>query len=205
MPKKCPPGVICLENLTFVLLCIIGFLVFYLIYMNALTNNKNYKKVVVQKQLIPQNPLVGISTRNDVFNDPYAPPLKDDGMYFRRDSSDIRGHPPIQVPVNIETRGLTTNYSQLGILTVNNGVGDNLILPLMGRRHMAGRDKWQYYTISNTGSLNTKLPISVNGKSCSSEYGCDPITNNASVYVEGYKDTFQATIYENSTFHYLPY
>ena len=68
---------------------------------DALTNNKNYKKVVVQKQLIPQNPLVGISTRNDVFNDPYAPPLKDDGMYFRRDSSDIRGHPPIQVPVNI--------------------------------------------------------------------------------------------------------
>ena len=44
MPKKCPPGVICLENLTFVLLCIIGFLVFYLIYMNALTNNKNYTR-----------------------------------------------------------------------------------------------------------------------------------------------------------------
>ena len=53
----------------------------------------------------------------------------------------------------------------MGILTSPNQ-DDKLILPLMGRRHMSGRDKWQYYTISNSGSLNTKLPISVNGKSC---------------------------------------
>ena len=74
----------------------------------------------------------------------------------------------------------------------------------MGRRNMAGRDKWQYYTISNTGNLNTKLPISVNGKSCTSEYGCDIINNGDTVYVEGYKDTFRATVYETSTFQYIP-
>ena len=123
---------------------------------------------------------------------------------FSSDSSDIRGHPPIQVPVNIETRGLSTPYGQVGILT-NTGRSDNLILPLMGRRHMTGRDKWLYYTISNTGSLNTKLPISVNGKGCDSEYGCDPIMQGDSVYVEGYKDTFNATIYENNAFRYIPY
>jgi ferredoxin-NADP reductase len=74
----------------------------------------------------------------------------------------------------------------------------------MGRRHMSGRDKWQYYTISNTGNLNTKLPISVNGKSCTSEYGCDQIMNGDSVYVEGYKNTFKATVYENNMFSYIP-
>ena len=74
----------------------------------------------------------------------------------------------------------------------------------MGRRHMSGRDKWQYYTISNSGSLNTKLPVSVNGRSCTSEYGCDPIMQNDAVYVEGYKSTFNATVYENSSFHYIP-
>ena len=108
------------------------------------------------------------------------------------------------VPVNIETRGLSTPYGQVGILT-NTGRSDNLILPLMGRRHMTGRDKWLYYTISNTGSLNTKLPISVNGKGCDSEYGCDPIMQGDNVYVEGYKDTFTATIYENNAFRYIPY
>jgi hypothetical protein len=128
--------------------------------------------------------------------------LKDDGLYFRSDSSDLRGHPPIQVPVNIETRGLSTQYSQVGILTSNDH--QNLIIPLMGRRHMSGRDKWQYYTISNSGSLNTKLPVSVNGKSCTSEYGCDPIMQNDAVFVEGYKSTFNATVYENSSFQYIP-
>ena len=75
----------------------------------------------------------------------------------------------------------------------------------MGRRHMSGRDKWQYYSMSNTGSLNTKLPVSVNGKSCTSEYGCDQLMNGDTVFVEGYKTTFKATIYENSMFNYLPF
>ena len=93
----------------------------------------------------------------------------------------------------------------MGILTKQSGNNENLILPLMGRRIMTGRDRWQYYTMSNTGFVNTKLPISVNGKSCSGEYGCDIMNNSDVVYVEGYNDTFVATIYENSTLNYIPY
>ena len=70
---------------------------------------------------------------------------------------------------------------------------------------MTGRDKWQYYTISNTGTLNTKLPVSVNGKSCTSENGCDMIYNNDTIFVEGYKDIFRVTIYENNLLRYLPF
>lgn len=102
--------------------------------------------------------------------------------------------PPLKNP------NMRMDYSQIGILTKN-----EMILPLMGRRHMNGRDKWQYYTISNTGNLNTKLPVSVKGKSCTSEYGCDEIMNGDTVYVEGYNDTFKSTIYENSMFSYIPY
>ncbi len=207
MPKKCPPGVICFENVTIVFIILILFIVSYMFYLNIrfnpITPSQETQKIIVRPSIPPQT----ISSRHDIFNDPYAPPLKSDGLYFRNDSSDIRGvppiHPPIQVPVNIETRGLSTQYSQMGILTSN--TGDNLILPLMGRRHMSGRDKWQYYTISNTGSLNTKLPISVNGKSCTSEYGCDQIMNNESVFVSGYNNEFNATIYENNMFNYIPY
>lgn len=141
--------------------------------------------------------LAPMQGRVDVLNDPYAPPLKNDGLYFRGDSSDIRGVPPVRV--NVETRSTGASYSQMGILTK-----DDLILPLMGRQHMSGRDKWQYYTISNTGNLNTKLPVSVKGKSCTSEYGCDQIMNGEQVYVEGYKHTFGATIYENNMFSYIP-
>jgi hypothetical protein len=103
--------------------------------------------------------------------------------------------PPLKNP------NMRADYSQMGILTRN-----EMILPLMGRRHMNGRDKWQYYTVSNTGgNLNTKLPVSVKGKSCTSEYGCDEIMNGDTVYVEGYNDTFKSTIYENNMFSYIPY
>ena len=104
---------------------------------------------------------------------------------------------------NIETRGLPTTYQQVGILNRTNDAND-MILPLMGKRTMAGRDKWQYYTVSGSGNLNTRLPISVNGKNCTGEYGCDEIYNGDVVYVEGYNDTFLATIYENGTFQYIP-
>jgi hypothetical protein len=126
--------------------------------------------------------------------------MKTDGIYFPRDSGDVRG-----IPVNVQTRGTNMSYQQVGILTraINNG--QDMILPLMGRRLMTGRDKWQYYTISNTGNMNTKLPVSLNGKSCTGEYGCDDINNGDNVYVEGYNDTFRVTIYENSLFNYIPY
>jgi len=202
MAKKCIPGVICIENMTlFILLLVIG-LVIYMIYSqnkyNSISSNREPSKIVV----IQQPSLASVATRRtDSLNDPYAPPLKEDGYYHPRNSSDVRG-----IPVNIETRGSGMAYQQVGILTPMNGGGDGLILPLMGRKWLNGRDKWQYYTMSNgMSNMSTKLPVSVNGKSCTGEYGCNEIQNGDTVYVEGYKTTFSATVYENGTFSYIPY
>lgn len=202
MPRKCAPGVICIENMTLFVLVIIFILLAVIFYNQYATQTRPRKQRHIT-QVIRQPTLVSVATRGDTFNDPYAPPLKNDGFYLSRGSSDLRGvPPPIQVPVNVETRGVDSSYSQVGILT--NSGPDNLILPLMGRRHMSGRDKWLYYTISNTGMVNTKLPVSLKGKSCTSEYGCDSIMNGDQLYVEGYNSTFNATIYENGTFSYIP-
>jgi len=216
MGKKCIPGVVCIENMTLFVLIVIVILIIYIYYNLVVKPNMHMERIRHDYErnespnivvVSPPISLGGIATRGDILTNPYMPPLKSDGLYFRSDSSDIRGvPPPIQVPVNIETRGLNTQYSQIGILTkTTGGARDDLILPLMGRRHMSGRDKWQYYTISNSGNLNTKLPVSVNGKSCTSEYGCNEIMNGDMVYVEGYGNTFKATIYENNMFSYIPY
>jgi len=37
------------------------------------------------------------------------------------------------------------------------------------------------------------------------EYGCDELFNGDKVYVEGYKDVFVVSIYENSSPRYIPY
>lgn len=203
MGKKCVPGLICIENMTLFLLILIILLFIYIWYnqyrVHQGTRENSSDKVVLvnTSSNIPQ--LVPISSRQDIFNDPYSPPGKNSVIYPRNSGGDIRG-----IPVNIQTRGVDNDYQQMGILTRSNYSGNEMILPLMGRKHMNGRDKWQYYTISGTGNLNTKLPISVNGRSCTSEYGCDDIYNGDVVYVEGYKDTFTATIYENNEFRYIP-
>jgi len=205
MAKKCVPGVICIENITLTLLLFVSGIAGYLYYNQR--QNLHYKRQnddhLPNERVIVIPPL-GISSRRDPVNDPYAPPLKNNGYYHATDTSDIRGLPPTGgIPVNVQTRGLNSSYQQVGILTRNNA-NDDMILPLMGRRVMSGRDKWQYYTMTNTGNLNTKLPISLNGKSCTSEYGCDDINNGEVVYVEGYKDTFRVTMYENNLFSYIP-
>jgi hypothetical protein len=202
MPKKCPPGVFCIENLTLVFLLIAVIIAGLVVinYYKPQTKKSTRPEIVTVHHQHPPAQMGGISTRRDPLSDPYAPPLKKSGYIHDTDSGDIRG-----IPVNIETRGLNMDYQQVGILTKQGGMNENLILPLMGRRLMSGRDKWQYYTISNTGFVNTKLPLSVNGKSCSGEYGCDEIHNGSNVYAEGYNDTFLATIYENGTFQYIPY
>lgn len=202
MGKKCVPGLICIENMTLFMLAIIIMLILYIWHNHsrkesALRSAPAEKIVLVNTSSnIPQ--MVPIASRQDIFNDPYVPPGRNTVIY-PRNSSDIRG-----IPVNVQTRGISNDYQQVGILTRSNHIAGEMILPLMGRKHMSGRDKWQYYTISGSGNLNTKLPISVNGKSCTGEYGCDDIFNGDIVYVEGYNDTFRVTMYENNMFQYIP-
>ena len=117
----------------------------------------------------------------DVLMDPYVPPLKTD-----------------YVPVNVETRGVPQEYAQVGLLTRG-----ETILPLLGRRLWS--DTWQYYSMSNTGVVNTKLPLRFKGRSCTGEYGCEALSTGDSVYAEGYKQTFEVTLYETATLRYLPY
>jgi hypothetical protein len=213
MGKKCIPGVICIENMTLFILVILFGMVIYLYYALYIKTDKSYSQSSQPTTIITTT---SSALSNDPLTNLYAPPLKNDGMFFRNDipttgissimiaNNDIRG-PAVStnaIPVNIQTRGFSASYSQIGILTRSNG-GD-MILPLMGRRIMNGRNKLQYYSISNTGNMNTKLPISVNGRSCSGEYGCDEINNGDMVYVEGYNDTFRATVYENGLFSYIP-
>jgi hypothetical protein len=204
------------------------------INMGLLTNRSNTTSSVSSWSLnplgdapmissIPPVYMAAVATRNDPFNDPYAPPVKNDGVYMRSDSTDIRGLPMIPAtcnsgmcggggaPINMRTRGYNQEYSQVGILTrerkdrtEDTSFRDNMILPLFGRRAVNGRDKYQYYSMSNTGSVNTKLPVKIRGKSCVGEYGCDELMNGDTAYVEGYNDSFHATVYENNTFSYIP-
>jgi hypothetical protein len=177
---------------------------------NNSTRNMSMNAHTYQNMPSISNPFFGVfpkprpshsftNTQNDVLLNPYTPPLKDDRIIVTNDyGGDVRG----RIPININTRAVDTNYRQVGLLKRMNG--PEMLLPLMGRPRYVGRDKWQYYTMSDNNN-QVKLPVSFKSKSCTSEYGCDEISNGDTVYVDGINATFQVTMYDNATMQYLPF
>jgi hypothetical protein len=209
--KKCPPGVICIENVTMFFIVICVLLVTYFIYSNLfnqkiIVNNKQTEKIVIKEPR--ENGILGWfnypynNIPKDVLLNPYSPPLRDE-RYFIPELNYI---PPGSVPINVQTNigAVETTYRQVGILTPLNGNEKNNILPLMGRILFNRRDLWNYYTISNQHN-NVKLPISVKGRSALNENGVDKVYNGDTVYVEGVNDAYKVTIYDNDTIRYLPF
>jgi hypothetical protein len=213
--KKCPPGMICIQNA--ILFLIIGAL-FYLFIKIHYTSTPitNYNQEISIKEQYPTSipnvvmnpgffmrpsyPYTNLPTR-DVLLDPYAPPLKDE-RYF---TPEIAVGPPGTVPINVSTNigAVDTTYRQVGILTPLNKTNEK-ILPLMGRPLFVNRDKWQYYTMSEQFH-SMKLPIIYKGKSATNEYGVDKLYQGDKIYVEGYDKPFSITLYDNDVIKYLPY
>jgi hypothetical protein len=208
--KKCPPGVICIENATiiFMVICVV-LLGLFLINTNQkiVLNNKPSEKVIIENKpasdswinrFLPSYPYTNLP--GDVLLDPYVPPLSNDRYLV----PNINVIPPRSLPINISTNvgAVDTSYRQVGILTAIGSKGN--VIPLMGRPRFTNRDKWQYYTMSDQQN-SVKLPVSKNGKSCTSEYGCDRLYDGDSVYVEGINQPYKVTIYDNDTIRYLPF
>ena len=206
---KCLPNMFCIRNTTIFFIVILSAIGIYFFY-------SNYSKMAVMpppsmatQMSVPVPPLFMMSSRvanSDVLEDPYAPPLRNDS-YFGGINGGIGQNMMMPMaaagmPINVRTQGppINTNYRQVGLLTRING--KETILPLMGRPLQKNRDKWQFYTMSDKNN-SVKLPISFKKKSCTGEYGCDNIYNGDTVYVEGYKDAFQATIYDNAVMEYF--
>ena len=171
MAKKCPPGVICIENMTMTIIIVLTCVFLY--YYNRSSFSFRIINNIPPKQT---NQHVDNTTLNNSVK---------------------------YMPVNIKTQRSQYNdtYSQIGILSRT--TNEDVIMPLFGRNIHNGRDKWQYYTLTEH---NVRLPISVSGKSCTNEYGCDAVGNGDYVYVEGYNDAFKVTIYDdNNQLRYIPY
>lgn len=172
MAKKCPPGVICLENAT-----LLGIFVLFSVLMYTFAKQSNESQSFNKVDLPTQN-----DYQTNIFNNLSVPKAKE------------------QTYINVPTQRTGYNFSQVGILTNND---NDKILPLMGKLLLSGRNTWQYYSMSDQNN-SIRLPVSFNGKSCMDEYGCDEILNGDSVYIDGYNDTFSATLYEKPGFTYNP-
>lgn len=208
MARKNSYDLLCSSNISLLLVLVIIIGIIYLVF-----NHNNYRN----NETIPNHvhspftflrPNYGYTNLpNDVLLDPYAAPLRDNR--YMVPTHDLRGMPVathmpgVGVPINVPTRALDAEYRQVGILTRKNGVGET-ILPLMGRPLYTSRDKWQFYTINDSNN-QVKLPLSHNGRSCTSENGCDNLYSGDAVDVEGYNEKFKVTSYDNAVMRYIPF
>ena len=230
MTKKCPPGVICFENITLVIFLVIACIIIYLAYSqynknastsngNSNTNsNSNSNIIEISRKdygggggggfldLIPSFGSGYTRGPADVLLNPYTPPLRDDRYFNQYGTSALGvamgGDIRGAIPINVATRSVNSAYRQVGILTRVNG--QETILSLMGRPLFPSQDKWQFYTMSDKNH-SVKLPVTYKKRSCTSDLGCDNIYNGDTVYVEGYNDAFKATIYDTAMQYSIPY
>jgi hypothetical protein len=220
MTKRCIKGVICVENITLVLVIILALLVF-LFYKTganqpslgassgAGTDAAFVQSLHLQPIATPRPNTFFTNDSSDVLTNPYTPPLKDNAMI----SSIVGGGGGGGgggIPINVATSSaINTSYRQIGLLTKASPSGstsnsDPVIMPLMGRPLFTSRDKWLFYTISDKNNA-MKLPIIIKGRNALSEIGVDNVYTGDTVYVQGYNDTFRVTLYENSTPQYIPF
>jgi hypothetical protein len=210
MPKRCPPGVFCIENVTIMFIGVIFLVVGLWMYMRSgdmrsgdmrtsgmRSGTGDMLSASSRMNIIMPNEQKNRGNGDDVFFDIYKAPLRDDRYVTA--GNDIRG----AIPINVSTQGVEdVKYRQVGILTRLNG-SDETILPLMGRPLFARRDKWNFYTLNDKNNM-IKLPVTVKGRSGTDEYGCDNVYNGDTVYVEGYNSAFKVTAYDNQVMRYLP-
>ena len=200
---KCPPGVVCIENMTviIIILILIGIVYFIFHYMpKQRTPNTDYTLNISNNP-----PNSGLFVRpsysysnidNDVLLNPYQPPLRDKRVFPNYEAG------PNKVPINVATQSYDSNYRQIGILT---RIGSKeTILPLLGRPLITNRDKWNFYTLSETNNL-LKLQVFHKGKNCMSQIGCNDLYTGDTVKIDGYNDSFKVTTYENNYPQYIPY
>ena len=202
---KCPPGVICIENMTLifvVLIVLLSIIAVLYINKNSITKeiNKNiniYPNTEETTGLFPRANYSFSNIENDVLLNPYEGPTRDNRLFPNL------GIFSSKIPVNIQTQSFDTSYRQIGILTRIGGNKD-MILPLMGRPLITNRDKWNFYTMSEKNNM-LKLPIKYQGRNCTSDLGCNDLYTGDVVKVEGYNDDFKVTTYENDMPKYIPY
>lgn len=234
MVRKCPPGVFCFENITLVVVAVIMLTLGIYAHSRFFGGgghgphhgghgHHGHGGVLLESTDPLSNSLDfgigGPSSSQDVLLNPYVPPLRDNSVGATRPNYDIRGGVETihyggmdgggggasGVRVNVPTRSVDTTYRQVGILTRSgSGASQETILPLIGRPLFTNRDKWQFYSLSDKNNA-IKLPVIINGKSGTGEYGCNNVSTGDMIYVEGYNDAFRVTAYDSASLRYLPF
>lgn len=156
---------------------------------------KNIKTENIINQNTLDNPLFVVDKPYQRSVNPFLPPLRSNPN-DPVTSISLRG---LGVPINIPTRGYSSDYQQVGIIT-----GGDKILPLFGKTTWSGSNKWNYYT-STDSFQSVKIPVLNKKRDCTQEFGCDELYDKDRIYIPAYNKEFEVSIYQLDAPIYIPY
>ena len=91
---------------------------------------------------------------------------------------------------NIATQGVPESYQSMGIVKTNDGK----LLPLYGRRSLSSRDRYNYYTRTDTYNP-IPMPVTIKGRDCQDQVGCPELYDGDHVKLSATDQTGEVTIY----------
>jgi hypothetical protein len=98
--------------------------------------------------------------------------------------------PSASKPFNIPTQGVPETYQSMGIVKTPDGK----LLPLYGRRCISSRERYNYYT--RTDSYNPlPIPVHMQGRDCQDQVGCPELFNGDQVKLATLDQMGEVTIY----------
>ena len=167
MARYCPPGVFCVSDGILLVLGVGLLFLLILVY------------------LMKMNPSPTI----------ILPSAKSPSVHVQGDSRYERAPQPLQsawsqpefpprggltsLPINIPTQGLPDTFQSVGFIQA-----DNQVLPLYGRRTAGSRDRWNYYTRTDTYNP-VPVPVQFGKRDCMSDVGCQEVMSGESVHILG--------------------
>jgi hypothetical protein len=220
MPKKCPTGYFCINQITtlgilFFLIIIVFFI--YREHSNNLYNRLNsveYNQNLINQNQINQNQ---INQENQINQNQQQ--QQQNSHHNPNTHHTHNNNPPTRdyqngtgIPINIETRESGGEFQQIGILTKNTidndaqipgNNTDSNILPLYGKQLYRGSNKWFYYTETDKYKA-VKLPIIINNFDCTDDQGCPEISDGDSVLIPAYNGSFVVKLYKFNKPRYIP-
>ena len=188
----CPPGVFCITPgiliLSLVLLFVIGSVGFLYLKMDDQVLQQQHQQQqqpvhvsVIAPQAQTQDSRYSMAPRPQRIWD-IAPEIPTRGALVPPDGGYL---------LNQRTRGFPDSYQSMGIIKT----GDGKLLPLFGRRCMSSRERYNYYT--RTDSYNPlPLPVEIRGRDCQDQVGCPELFNGDNVKIPTTNDSGEVTIYK---------
>lgn len=190
MPRHCPPGMVCFPNtfnvlswpsvtLVLILLVTVGLVTW------SLQNQVNMVSLMQSQttETIPKQ-YISMKSGDDRYSRaPEAERLWDTGP-------DLSRIPSANAPFNIPTQGLPEAYQSMGIVKTEEGK----LLPLYGRRSISSRDRYNYYTRTDTYNP-VQIPIKIKGRDCQDGVGCPELYDGDNVKLSATGESGEVTIY----------